>query len=135
MTDEQRDNGVRVVRMPTDVRSLSLSVLAVIAAVLMLQYAQSVCIPIVLGVLLAYALEPFVKALCRLRLPRSFGAGVAVTLLVFAVGIGTYTLSDQAMTMLTNVPEAARHIRDRLRERRHKPDSAIQKVQRAASEI
>jgi len=39
------------IRMPVDIRSVALTVLAVLAIVLMLQYAQAMIIPIVLGVL------------------------------------------------------------------------------------
>ena len=42
------------------VRSVALTVLAVLAIILVLQYAQAMIIPIVLGVLISYALEPFV---------------------------------------------------------------------------
>ena len=49
-----------VIRMPVDVRSLSLSILGGLALLLAMQYAQSVLIPIVLGLLLSYALSPMV---------------------------------------------------------------------------
>ena len=51
-------------------RSAALTVLAVLAVVLVLQYAQAMVIPIVLGVLVSYALEPAVTGLVRLHLPR-----------------------------------------------------------------
>ena len=57
--------------MPVSVRSLSLSVIAVLAAILVLQYAQSVLIPVVLGVLLSYALESNGRLACAP--PRSPG--------------------------------------------------------------
>jgi hypothetical protein len=47
---------------PTDVRSLALTVLAVIASIVILQYAQVVIIPIVLGILISHALEPWSPA-------------------------------------------------------------------------
>ena len=48
----------RSVPVPVDMRNAALTVLAVIAAVLLLQYAQAVFIPLVLGVLISYALDP-----------------------------------------------------------------------------
>ena len=83
-----------VIRMPVDVRSLALTALAVVAVVYMLQYAQALLIPIVLGILISYALAPLVAGLHRVRVPRAIGAAVAVCLLVGAVGLGMYTLSD-----------------------------------------
>src|SRR4029453_9477682 len=55
---------------PMAIQSAALTVIAVIGAMLVLQYAQAMIIPIVLGVLISYALEPIVVALTRLRLPR-----------------------------------------------------------------
>jgi len=43
---------------------------------------------------------------------------VAVTLLVAGLGLGGYTLSDQAMSIVGNVPQAAQRIRERLRAHR-----------------
>jgi predicted PurR-regulated permease PerM len=124
------------IRMPVDVRSVTLTTIAAVAVIYFLQYAQAVLIPVVLGILISYALEPIVSALHRVRLPRAIGAGVAVTLLVGAIGIGLYTLSDQAMAVVNSVPEAAQRIRDRLRtHRRSDSASALAKVQQAATEI
>ncbi len=124
-----------VIRAPIDVRSLALSVMAVLAVVLVLQYARSVFIPIVLGVLISYTLAPIVAWLQMARVPRSIGAAVAVTLLVGSLGIGVYTLSDQAMAIVSDVPKAAQRVRERMREHRSTPGGAIDKVQQAATEI
>ncbi len=125
-----------VIRMPVDVRSLALTTIAIVAVVYMLQYAQAVLIPIVLGILISYALAPMVTALHRVRVPRAIGAGIAVCLLVGAVGLGIYTLSDEAMSIVSSVPEAAQRIRDRVRtHRRSTSGGALQKVQQAATEI
>ena len=128
-------NGAADAPPVVDVRNLALTVVAVLAVILVLQYAQSVLIPIVLGILISYGLAPFVAGLQRLRVPRAIGAAVAVTLLVGGCGLGMYTLSDQAMAIVSDVPEAAQRLRDRVRENRRKPGGAIAKVQQAASEI
>jgi predicted PurR-regulated permease PerM len=123
------------VAAPIDVRSVALSVMAVLAAVLVLQYARSVFIPIVLGILVSYTLDPIVAWLQLGRVPRSIGAAVAVTLLVGSLGLGVYTLSDQAMAIVSDVPRAAQRVRERVREHRRNPVGAIEKVQQAATEI
>jgi predicted PurR-regulated permease PerM len=50
------------------VRSLAPMILAVIAIVLMLKYAQAMVIPVVLGLLMSYALDPLVTGLTKLRI-------------------------------------------------------------------
>ena len=42
------------------VQSIALTIIAVLAMVLVLQYAQAMIIPIVLGMLISHALEPMV---------------------------------------------------------------------------
>jgi predicted PurR-regulated permease PerM len=118
-----------------DVRNLALTVVAVLAVVLVLQYAQSVLIPIVIGILISYGLAPFVGGLQRIRVPRAIGAAVAVVMLVGTLGLAVYTLSDQAMAVVADVPQAAQRFRERIRENRRKPAGALARVQEAAKEI
>jgi predicted PurR-regulated permease PerM len=120
---------------PVDVRSIALTVIAVLAVVFILQYAQSVLIPIVLGFLISYALSPFVALLTRIYIPRVVGSAIAVSLLVSAVALGVYTLSDEAMEIVASVPEAAQRLSSQLRARRGEPVGPLQQVQRAATEI
>jgi len=117
------------------VRNLALTVIGALAVILVLQYAQSVLVPIVLGVLISYGLAPFVNALQRLRIPRAFGAGIAVGLLVGGIGLGIYTLSDQAMAIVSDIPTAAQRVREQVRAHRRTNGGAFEKVQRAATEI
>jgi len=124
-----------VIRMPVDVRSLALSILAGIALLLVLQYAQTVLIPIVLGLLLSYALSPLVGVLERYHLPRAAGAAVAVSLLVGSIGLGVYTLRDEATSIVATIPEASRRIRDRVTAQRRQNTTIISQVQEAAKEI
>ncbi len=132
-----RENGTEspTVELPADSGTLSITTLVVVAVVLILQYAQSLFIPIVLAILISYALAPVVATLHRVRVPRAIGAGLAVTMLVGALGLGMYTLSDEAMSIVSSVPQAAQRIRDRVRAHRASHGGALQKVQEAASEI
>ena len=124
------------IRMPVDVRSLALTTTAVVAVIYLLQYAQALLIPIVLGVLISYALDPIVATLQRVFVPRAIGAAVAVVLLVGSLGLAMYTLSDEAMSVVQNIPEVAQRVRDRIRtHQRSSPGSALAKVQQAATEI
>ncbi len=127
--------GALVQEQTIGVSSLALTVLTVLVVILVLQYAQAFLIPIVLGVLISYALAPLVNLLHGLRIARGIGAAVAVALLVGALGLGVYTLTDQAMAIVANVPPAAQRIRERLRATREAPGGALQKVQQAATEI
>jgi predicted PurR-regulated permease PerM len=138
MADEEKkaDEAETVtIQMPVDVRSLSLTVLAALATILVLQYAQSVLIPVVLGVLISYALSPLVTSLAQIGIPRAIGAAVAVTLLLGSLGGGVYSLSDETMAIVSTVPEAARRLRSRVVAHRNQRGGAFQQVQDAAKEI
>jgi predicted PurR-regulated permease PerM len=124
-----------IIRMPVDIRSLALTVIAATLAILLIQFAQSVLIPITLGVLLSYALTPIVSALARIHVPRALGAAIALALLVGSVGIGIYTLSDNAMAIVADVPQAARRLRERVVTHRTQPSGMFTQVQQAAKEI
>jgi predicted PurR-regulated permease PerM len=125
-----------VVQSPVDIRSVSLTILGVVATIFVLQQAKSVLIPIVLGVLISYALSPLVGALVRRHVPRVIGATIALVLLVGGIGLGVYTLTDEAMAIVASVPEAAKRLRERVVAQRRAPSGALlQTVQEAAKEI
>ena len=121
--------------MPVDIRSAALSVLAVLAIVLVLQYAQAMIIPIVLAVLISYALEPIIAWLERRRVPRALGSAIVLLSLVAAGGWLLYGLRSQATAIVEQLPQAARRFRQAVESDRPTAASAIQQVQKAATEL
>jgi predicted PurR-regulated permease PerM len=117
------------------VRNLAMTVIGCLAVILVLQYAQSVLVPIVLGVLISYGLAPFVGGLQRMGVIRAIGAAVAVVLLVGGLGLGLYTLSDEAIAIVSDIAPAAQRVRERMREHRNVRGGTLEKVQQAANEI
>src|SRR5262245_56331308 len=80
-------------RDAVDTRGIALTVLALAAAILLVQYMQSVLIPFVLAGLVFYALDPLVDYLQRVRIPRGLGAALAIALVVGVTGTAAYSLS------------------------------------------
>jgi len=124
-----------VIDTPVGVTSLTLTVLTSLAVVVTLQYMQAVLVPVVIGILVAYALDPFVSSLARARIPRSIGAGIVLLAVVGIIGVGIYALSGQALQIVGQVPQAAQRIRERVVSRGRHGDSAIGQVQKAATEL
>jgi predicted PurR-regulated permease PerM len=124
-----------VIRMPVDVRSAALTVIAAVALVLFLQYAQAVIIPVVLGTLIFYALDPIVDRLQSLRIPRAIGAAVVLLLLSGGITYGMWTLRDDAMAVVEELPAAARRVRTAMASGRQRDPGPIDKLQQAAKEI
>ena len=122
-----------VIRMPVDIRNVALSAIATILSVLFLQYAQAVLIPVVLGTLTFYALDPIVDRIQKLGVHRTIGAALVLTVLAGGAGYGLWTLRDQALAVVEELPQAAAEMRQSLRKQRE--PSAIDKLQEAANEI
>jgi predicted PurR-regulated permease PerM len=117
------------------VTNLPLAVLAVIAVVLLLQFASPVFIPVVVAVLISYALSPPVSSLQRRGISPPFGAGIVLLLLLTVLGLGVYTLTGQVIAIVDQVPVAAQRIRTRLQDSRMLSGTVVEKVQRAAKEV
>jgi predicted PurR-regulated permease PerM len=122
-------------KAPTDVRSVTLTVLAVIATIVMLRYAQAVIIPIVLGVLISYALEPIVERITRLRIARGLAAALVLAGVVAGGGALIYQLRYEASAIIDELPEAARRLRRIIERDGRQTSSAIEQVQKAATEL
>jgi predicted PurR-regulated permease PerM len=123
-----------VIKMPVDVRSVALSVIAIVLFVLFLQYAQAVLIPVVLGTLTFYALDPIVDRLQKFGLHRTIGAALVLAAVVGAVGGGLWSLRDDAIAVVEELPRAAAELRSTLR-RQKQERGTIDKLQEAATEI
>jgi predicted PurR-regulated permease PerM len=123
------------VQAKVDIRSAALTVMAVLATILVLQYAQSMIIPIVLGVLVSYALEPLVAGLVRWRVPRPLAAAVVLLALTASIGWLFSGLLNQARAIADELPRAARRFREIVENDRPSTAGAIEQVQKAATEL
>jgi predicted PurR-regulated permease PerM len=121
--------------IPRDVRSVSLTVLALLAVIAALHLAASLLVPLVFAVLISYALDPIVAWFGRWKIPRPVSAAVLLLVILAAAGLIGYSLRDDAIAIVDQLPEAAQNIRARLREDRLSGPGALEKVQKAASEL
>jgi predicted PurR-regulated permease PerM len=124
-----------VIDAPVGIRNLPLAVLAVIAVILLLQYASSVFIPIVIAILISYSLTPAVKSLQKHGVAPAVGAGIVLLLLLGVMGVGTYTLTGEVVQIVDRVPAAARRLRDRFEQHHNGQGGVVEKMTRAAQEV
>jgi predicted PurR-regulated permease PerM len=89
-------------------------IVAIVALIFLLREASQLLIPIVLAVLISYALEPVVAWLARRRVPRMLGAALVLGSILGVFGWGAYNLRDDAAQALQTLPEAARRARQLL---------------------
>lgn len=123
------------VRAPVDAHSVALTVLAVLAGIFVLHWAKAVFIPLVIGLLINYALSPVVTWMEKWRIPRALGAAILLLGIVSGIGSVAYSLSDEAAGMIETLPEAANKFRRTLSKALGTSDSAMDKVQKAASQL
>jgi predicted PurR-regulated permease PerM len=121
---------------PIDIklRSVALVVIAAASAVALLSWAREVFIPVVLSVLISYALQPIVTLLMRARLPRVIAAALVMVMFTGGVLSAGYALSDDAAAMVAAVPRAAAQLRVALRHDGEAPGT-IEQVRKAADEL
>ncbi|MDH5256002.1 MAG: AI-2E family transporter, partial [Gammaproteobacteria bacterium] len=72
-----------------------MTVLALLAVVWMLDWAQVVLVPVMLAVLISYALAPVVDGLHRWRIPRAAGAALLLLGMLGGAGALAFTLADE----------------------------------------
>jgi predicted PurR-regulated permease PerM len=125
--------GMPAAKTDINIRSVALTVIALAATMYILNWAQEAFIPIVLSILISYALEPVVASLTRIRVPRVLAAAAVVALVTGLLGYGVYSLSDDATAIVARLPEAAQKLRRNM-ERDDSP-GAIEQVQKAAREL
>ena len=122
--------------MTLRVRGSAVGLLVVAGTIFVLREGESVFVPLLVSVLLAYALEPFVAALMRLRLPR--GQAVVVLYVIIAasaVGLGRVART-QANSFVDDLPATMRDLRTTL-EKTSSSDrpSLIERLRRTANEV
>lgn len=98
-------------------------IIAIAATLFLLRAASQLLIPIVLAVLISYALEPVVAWLHRRHVPRMAGAGLLLALILGLSVWGGYSLRDDAADAVEALPQVARRARDLVLSQPHTPGS------------
>ncbi len=116
------------------IRSVALVILASIASLYFIDWAQPVLLPPVVAVLISYALDPLVSVFDRIRFPRPLSAAlVLIALLGIGVAAGS-PLKQEAMALLDKIPTAVQEFQRR-ESRSPDEESLMEKAQTAAKEI
>jgi predicted PurR-regulated permease PerM len=132
---ESPEPGRLLLHMPVDVRSAALVVLCVLAVVFTLHWAKAVFVPLMLSLLLTYALAPLVDLLERWRISRWIGAAVILLGLGGGMGWTGYSLSGSASELLDTLPVAAQKLRMAVRSGKSTDTNALDTVQKAAAQL
>ena len=120
---------------PQDARNVAMMVLVVLAVLALLRWASGFFIPLMLGLVFAYALWPMVDGLERLRIPRALSAGVLILGILGGMGGAVYSLSDDANQLIRSLPDAARKLGQAFERNSRREETTLDTMQKAAAEL
>jgi predicted PurR-regulated permease PerM len=116
-------------------RDIAIVGLAILATIIVAKYAAPLLIPVVLGLLLSYALRPLLTWLERIKVPRALGALVVMAGLIGSVGTFGWWIADDVATAVAELPTAARKMRSMVHRWQETGPSTMTHVQEAATEL
>lgn len=133
--DMVRDETLPTLSFPIGIRSLTLTTLTVIAVTWALYVAQTLLVPLLIGIVISLVLSPLVEGLRRAGLPRPAGASLVLILLVGGIGGIGYQLSAPAANLADQLPDVARRVRQALVRTTVARESPMANLQAAADEL
>ena len=107
--------------LPSDSRGMAAIIVATVATVFALSSAQKFFIPLVFGLILACTLNPLVRFLERLKIPRLIGTTLVMAALLCGMAAATLSLRAQVEKILDQVPDAAAKLSATLRDLASQP--------------
>lgn len=131
----ESSTGVLPASDPIQVKNVALVIITTIAVIFALDWAQSFIITMLLGVLLAYAMNPLVMKLERVRINRFIGSTAVILALIASIVLGGYALRGQVQSIISTLPEAATKFTSFFAVKRGQPLTNMQKIQIAADKV
>ena len=129
------ENSVLLTNESIQVKNVALVIMTTIAVIFALEWAQSFIITILLGALLAYALNPVVLRLESIKINRGIGSTIVILGLIGCIVFSGYALRNQVQSIISILPEAAVKLTSGFAVKRGEPLTNMQKVQIAASQV
>lgn len=123
------------IAVQVDARGMALAILATISSIAALQFAQNFFIPLVFGIFIAYTLNPLVAAMERIKIPRFVAASLIILTILVGAAAGANTLLNEFQSIMDGLPSSAHKLSRILHKTQGGQPNAIQKMQKAATEI
>lgn len=107
--------GPELIRGSIKTAAVAQVVIAIAAGVGLIYLLKVVFVTILISALLAFALDPLVVALARLRVPRAVGAGIALLLLIAVILAMAIFFYNRAVDFVEELPNYSTAIREDIR--------------------
>ena len=122
-------------RLLLDPRGLALSILAALALIFALSWAQSFLVPLLLGIIAAYTLNPLVGWLEAIAIPRVAGTVIVMGSVIGGLVLGTYGLRGEMQSIIEQLPAAASKASSAIERMQIGQLGSMRKIQNAATEV
>ena len=110
-------------------------ILVALALVAALRWGQAVCIPLVLSVLISYALEPIVVFMAAHHLPRVAAVPILLGALLVVGSGGAYALRGEATAFVNRLPVAAHTVAQAIQRASRGAPGTVARVREAVREL
>src|SRR5688572_274161 len=115
--------------------SRSLMVLATVAVILVLYWGEPFFVPLLVALMISYALAPLVTALTVVVRYRAIAAALVVLSIVGMGGLAVWAWSDDIAAIWEKAPAAAKSVTRSLQKMSQKPGNPVAEVKKAAAEV
>ena len=122
-------------RYGADPRRLSHIVVTAVAVAFALQWGQRFFIPLCLGIVITYTLNPLVTWLERRRVHRWLGATLVMVLLVGGSGFLAFSLRDEAQTIVSQLPDLGHRLHELVQGSTSRDPGLMQNLRQAEQEM
>ena len=124
-------------RLPIHVhaKGLSLGILATVALIFALQWAERFLVPLLLGIFIAYTLNPLVAFLERWRIKRVIGATLVTVFIVAGMAMTAQRLQGEFLAIIEELPALTHKVTKLITDNSDGSPSTIQQIQKAAAEV
>ncbi|HEX8614741.1 MAG TPA: AI-2E family transporter [Telluria sp.] len=136
--DPLNSTSAHTLRIPIHVnaRGLALGIIATIAFVYALQWAQKFLVPLLLGIFIAYTLNPVVLFLeRRMRVKRAIGATIVTVAILVLMGGVLNRVQGEFFNIIDELPTITQKVTRLLTNASGGQPSTIQQMQAAAAQI
>ena len=124
-----------IILTPVNARGIALAILATVAFVFALQWAQNFFIPLVFSILISYTLTPVVGWLEHIKIPRTIGTTIILLTLLCGAAAVANSLRTEFQSILVRLPDAAHQISQAITKTQEGQPGTMQQMQAAATEI
>jgi predicted PurR-regulated permease PerM len=119
-------------KLPVHVHNVPMLIVASVAVLYFLQWAKPFLVPLLLGILITYALSPVVGWFVRMRVPRAVASLAVLLAFIVPIGVVSYNMSDDAVLLLERLPVSLKKAVASMRGDR---TSTVTKMQQVAKDI